>query len=223
MTFFDEIKTIAIPIEDFGVYEESDDVTHAVDYYINEVYELAKKYNITVEAHWGASQLAFVVEETKEVYKTPFLGQMEQWNDKEWDDEDYEEGWQENFEYFRRNYTALTEEIYHKAEDAGVAMFFAKIKKIGNNLWIQEYVEPRAIQKASKTYSDDSLKKAKAMDRVPFEDDWIAVAIDMYGEEKFQSLLKFIKDEELSDFHWNNYGWDQTGAPKLLDYCGYYG
>lgn len=227
MTFYEALLGIEIQ-DEFGIYEESDELTPNADLYVTKVFHLAKEMNIPIEYHYGASQLCFIIPGEDRVIKLPFDGQMEEWEDYNEETEEYDI-WQESFHNFEIDYTAKTYDIYTLAVEAGVEEFFADIDILGLNfnnqlIYTQKYVKPRAEQTTSKHPSEGSLRIARSLKQekyIPFESDWIAVCIDMYGEEKFNKLMSFINELNLNDFHTNNYGYTKDGKPMLLDYCGY--
>ena len=56
---------------------------------------------------------------------------------------------------------------------------------------------------------------------IPFEAEWIALAIDLYGERKVKRFLAFLEENNISDFHHGNYGYTKDGCPMLLDYSSW--
>ena len=228
MTLLEVLKGIEIP-DEIGVYEETDELNAAADAYVSKVLRISKLEGLAITYHYGASQLCFIEDGANSVYKIPFDGQVEEWS--EYNEETDEDEWHEHFAHFQYNYTAKTEEVYNYAEEAELEKFFAEIHVAGYSfnhqpIWEQQYVTPRGNQSTSHHPSDDSMRKAKEIAEkryIQFEKDWTAVCIDMYGLDRFQQLLQFFDEYGLEDFHWNNYGWDKEGRPKLLDYAGYSG
>lgn len=228
MTFYEALLGIEVPAE-FGCYEESDGLTPDTEYYIDKVYALAKEYNIGIDYAYGVSQLCFIIEGTDTVVKIGFKGMMEEW--EEYNEETGEEdNWHEKFSPFSFDYCNKAYEIYNAAYEEGVEEFFAKMEILGNTftrdaIWTQEFVIPMSEKyNSSRKASEDSLKKAKELENkkyIPFEAEWIALAIDLYGERKVERLLDFLKKHDIHDFHHGNYGYTKDGYPMLLDYSSW--
>ena len=92
----------------------------------------------------------------------------------------------------------------------------------GRNVYIQEKVKPLCECRKLQT-TEDSLTKAKERNYV-FRTDWIARVFDLYGEEKWNEFISFLKcwePEVLSDMHSGNYGITPDGAPVLFDLAGF--
>ena len=77
--------------------------------------------------------------------------------------------------------------------------------------------------------SEDSLKKVKSNDKYRYSGyfckEWLAIAIDYYGEEKVLALLKFLDENRWmsGDFHEGNYGYRVSdNSPVLIDYTGFF-
>ena len=51
--------------------------------------------------------------------------------------------------------------------------------------------------------------------------EWLARAIEYYGEAAVNDLLAFIELEGINDFHTENIGFREDGSPVILDYSGY--
>lgn len=227
MNIYDAILTIEVPSK-MGIYSESDCLTSSTEVYIDKVLSAARDTNTIIAYANGASQLAFIIEGADRVIKIPFDGIMNEWED--WNPDTEEENYKEEFEPFDLDYTAKTYDIYQLAVEAGVSEFFADIDILGlsfNNqlIYTQKFVLPLGEDGSSSIDpSEDSLRKAKEMcrnRRIPFDYDWVATCLDLYGEEKFNQLLEFINEHRLNDFHSNNYGYTRDGKPMLLDYCGF--
>ena len=226
MTLLDILKGLTVP-DQMGVYEESDSLTSSAEDFIEEVLREAKLNNLKVTYFNGASQLVFIEEGGNRVYKFPFDGMMEEWDEYIEDKDDYE--WHEAWRDFNTDYTAKTLKIYQYAVEEGVDEFFADIKEEAFSfnhcvIYSQAFVIPRNNQCKSTHPSEDSLNKAKKLSEfrhIPFSTDWTAVCIEIYGEDKFNQLLKFLDEYNVTDLHQGNYGYTRNGVPMLLDYAGY--
>ena len=222
MNFFDIIKDIRIP-DWFGVYE--DDTSYLcpdAEWYEREVYTAARKAGISISTAWGCSQFVIITEE-KEVFKIPFTGFFYD----EYDDNG--EHYDACFEYFRVNHSAKTVELYESTIIEGVDQFFSGIEFIGYScnhypIYKQEWACTWAEDGSSKP-SEDSSTKAKNLSKeiryIPFYTEWLASAIDAYGEEMVKRLLKFVDEYNVDDLHRNNYGYNAAGLPVVYDYSGF--
>lgn len=227
MDFYKEILNIEIP-DNFGCYSEREGLTPEADEYVDKVFDLANKCNIELDYAYGVSQLCFIIKGANEVIKVGFNGIMDEWDD--YDYEKDESNWKEEFNPFDFDYCSKAYEIYDAAEQEGLEMFFAEYKVLGttftrDTLWTQQFVTPCSLNNQSSRHaSEDSLKKAQSMSHekyVPFNNTWLALAIDLYGETKVERLLAFLEDGSIHDFHSANYGYDRDGLPKLLDYSSW--
>ncbi len=228
MTLLDILKGISIP-DQLGIYEESDGFTASTENYIDEVLREAKLNNLNVSYYSGASQLVFIENEdtANRVYKLPFDGMIREWSEYNEEIDDYD--WKEEWENYKTNYTAKTLELYNSAIEEEVNEFFADIKKEAFSfnhcvIYSQAFVVPRNAQTKSTHPSEDSLNKAKKIREkkyIPFTVDWVAVCIEMYGENKFNQLLNFINEYDIRDLHQGNYGFTRDGKPMILDYSSF--
>lgn len=227
MGFYKEILNIEVPAE-FGCYSESDGLTPAAEEYVDKVYDLAKKFNIELNYNYGVSQLCFIIKGANDVIKVGFNGIMDEWDD--YDYEKNESNWKEQFTPFDFDYCNKAYEIYNAAYEEGIEEFFAEYKILGvtftkDTLWTQTFVTPISKNsESSRKASEDSLKKAKTMSKekhIPFNNDWIALAIDLYSERKVERLLTFLEENCIHDFHQGNYGYTKDGYPMILDYSSW--
>ena len=233
---YEEILQLPIP-DDFGTHEDYDELTADTEEYVNEIkYNAQKFYGIKVVDSYGVSQLCLLFDNEDEVMKIGFKGSVCSTCDPKDPDDNSQNEWYDVFEPFRVDYSTLTKEVYDKAVDAGVEEFFAKIEELGKAptgepIYIQTYVKPYSHftkdERESKA-SINSLKRTKELrreyrlkERIPFEDDWIAAFLEQYGEKRFIEFMNFIHDNDLGDFHSDNYGYTKEGKVCLLDYCGF--
>ena len=71
--------------------------------------------------------------------------------------------------------------------------------------------------------SRESLVKAKNYS-LSFVKEWIALAIDFYGEEFWNEFIQWATETEpdvLTDMHTSNYGLDMEGRPVMFDISGF--
>ena len=177
------------------------------------------------EIAYGVSKFVIFLDDDF-VIKIPFNGE---WG---WSYEDEESVFDP---FFCQDYCAVEEEIYNKAYEEGLEMFFARTKFIGfgknhTPIYQSERVTLYGSQEGSKIAdkkapSKDSQNKANDAindDYCSLPFGWLARAYDFYGEEKVKKLIKFIYDTGLEDFHNGNIGFRKNGAPVLLDYSDFH-
>ena len=203
-----DVENMHIPAE-FGVDDDGCD-TDCIDFVIDQIDDSE------VEYAYGATK--FVLLFDKEVVKIPFNGFYS------WDDENGIEVFDE-FQYIS-NYCETEASIYADAVAAGLEMFLASTKYAGRTsdgtpYYISERVEPfnsdsSSIVKAS----EDSRNKAKNYWFANGE--WVAQAIECYGEEKVKAFEEFAEDHSINDLHYGNVGYRQNGEPVILDYSGFH-
>ena len=51
--------------------------------------------------------------------------------------------------------------------------------------------------------------------------DWLAAAIDWYGEDYMNKFFEFCDEYMIRDWHTANYGWREDGSPVVIDWGGY--
>lgn len=193
----------------------ADDYNNETDV-IEEVCDQITNVDPNCEMTYGASKFVIFLNE-REVVKIPFNGCY--YNDDEEDSV---------FDYYNNtDYCSIEERIYEDAVSARIEMFFAGTHyagqtKSGKAVYISERVYPYNSEQRdnSPKPSADSLKKAESFD-CSLSYDWLARAIEYYGEKLVQAFVQFIKDEEINDLHNGNIGVRADGAPVLLDYSGF--
>lgn len=210
-----DILNINIPLE-FGCDEDGE--------YTSAIEEMYDQLDGSVNTTYGATKFVIFLND-KEVVKIPFNGCF--W----WD---YKEDGLVfcNFQY--SDYCAMEEEMYNKAEEAGVEQFFVSTKYYGNAVsGVPVYVSERVytfydndkVRERTNSFTENSMTKAKELkDRVytRLHDEWIARAIEYYGYEAVEKLFDFIEEEDIRDLHTNNIGFREDGSPCILDYSSYY-
>ena len=172
----------------------------------------------------GVSKLVIVIDELPFVIKIPFNGRWEM----DWDDDDnlYFCEFSEACDADATDYCLDELQKTLSIQDSGYGYFVPDMIDIGmycgRNVYIQEKVKPLCECRKLQT-SEDSLTKAKERNHV-FRTDWIARVFDLYGEEKWNEFISFLKcwePEVLSDMHSGNYGVTPDGAPVLFDLAGF--
>ena len=183
---------------------------------------------------WGCTQYVVMDKSNNLVVKFPFDGMWhDDCDDKEyWEKQDYIEDKDGRvFEEFPRDYSEISYILYKKAEDAGVVDMFAHTEKVegGRNVfYAQEFVTPLDSVWDDDDFSENSKnivwekRKSKEFGWWTFDEAWLAKAVDVYGCEKVEKFMAFIKRECLDDWHDGNYGYRQDGTPAVLDWAGFY-
>lgn len=127
------------------------------------------------------------------------------------------------------NYTEVAVELSKKVKEENLNHFFALVKIAGftkNHKPI--YTQTRCIPYARKKKSPrpSSPISFEIVDSIsekyenPFSEEWSAACVEAYGIQDFENLLIFV-EENVSDMHEGNYGWDTNGLPIIFDFSGY--
>lgn len=180
----------------------------------------------TKDIYWdydcGASKAVLIVDELSEVVKIPFETS----------------GYGDPFEYASCNgryssdwdYCNTEAEMYDVICEYGFEEFFVETKfwgySKGSNhpLYTQEKVVTFYQGIENRTSTEKSKRIADKMYVPRLETEWVALAIDWYGEERVKALVDFLNsnDEGIGyDLHTGNVGFRMNGAPVILDYAGY--
>ena len=234
-----DIRDRIAVFNEFG-YDIDNDEYESIDEALDDVFSHHK-----VQFAKGVSKLCIIPEEANWVVKVPFEGFIQHWYDFD------NNGNEESHEEFCYNMGAgnsrnewdycLTEvEYYELAKDNNIADFFAKAEcfgecRNGSYKTLPAYIQEKCITISDLSYEDDkkyapsenSLKRinsSQKYDSKCFDKNWMASAIDFYGEEKLDELFSFLKEHpQISDFHWANYGYRiSDGSPVLIDYTGWH-
>ena len=126
---------------------------------------------------------------------------------------------------------------YNQAKEDGFEQFLAKTEYFGETqygypLYLQEKIPnigdsaPQNISKKSKDRAEELNKPEDAKyvweRKTHFSTDWIAAAIEFYGEEITEKFLNYAHEVGLDcDMHSNNYGYRADGSPVIIDFSGY--
>ena len=132
-------------------------------------------------------------------------------------------------------------EIYQKAKEQGLEMFFPSTKFFGEindiKFIIQEKIDYSCekcpydtklkYRKISKTATKKIIDKMrngfkinKGHDR-DLDELWASMVITLYGKKVCKKLCTFIKENEINDLHTSNLGY-KNNHPIILDFSGYY-
>ena len=191
------------------------------DSYLNKTLEAVANQYKNCDHFWGCTKFVVVdVNNMDYVIKIPFNGYYDYNSETEEDD------W---FDFNVYDYCAKEEEIYGEIENEDFACMFAETAAIGRTksgkvIYAQERAESAYVDSEKKESSKDSTDKIKELRAkglaYGFQSDWLAVAIDWYGEQIVTNFLKYA-DNNIYDTHENNYGYRFDGSPVIFDYSGY--
>jgi hypothetical protein len=225
MGHFNEYKDI-LDIEfpaDFGPFEEDESVVSSS---IEKVFD---QLDYTLETKWGISQFVIINNKWDKVIKVPFFGWFVDKCDRNYN-------CTTEFQNYIVDYAEKSYDIYEEAKEAGVADIFAGMEvlgSIGHNhyAYLQERIaatyddvseELRGKIKTSKK-SNTYVHKQRCELQGDFmwrhfEEDWLASAVECYGEEFVENFLAFLKEKRLYDWHWGNFGYREDGSPVIFDW-----
>ena len=168
---------------------------------------------------YGASQYVIITGDLDDVIKIPFRGTYY-----------YNEDNDIFFEPFNfcRDYCERSVHIYEAAKEAGVADLFVETKFLGYTrdhypIYTQERIEATyGSDEMERTPSRDSMRKMEKMEgHHRFPDQWLAIAIDNYGEEIVKKFIEFC-EENCEDLHYENIGYKKDGSAVVIDYAGFH-
>ena len=221
MLTYDDMTKLIVP-EEFGT-DDVDDVTDSMEV-------VAEQLGIKYEDYaYGVTKFVIFANE-EEVYKIPFNGEFSYCYDS--DESDEGEYVFDEFQYVH-DYCALEADVYDEAVMEDIEKMFAETRFVG-------YTKDRTPLYASERivtfmFDDDKIKKASNEGRSKLEKmrkdgtplscridgNWLANAIDCYGEEYVERTLQFLHDKGIDDFHSGNMGYRKDGTPCFIDYSGF--
>lgn len=195
-------------------------------------------YDLAVDNHahycHGISKAVIVFDNDDCVIKIPFNGF---YNDC-WDEESEE--YEETFVPFccamgtEWNYCQTEVNVYHQAEDAGVAAYFAETAFFKTIAGFPLYIQPKVIN------YEESMSGSGVCARNSYEDrrktiqhcedsglycgrldsDWLTDFFNYWGQEALDNLLSFLEYTGVGDLHNENIGYFGQ-APIILDYSDF--
>ena len=185
-----------------------------------------KQLDNSVRTEWGVSQFVIINDEWDKVVKIPFSGGYAyHYIDLGDSEEEYEE-----FEEWSRDYCEYSVNIYNAAKKKGIAKIFAETKLLGKTvngvkIYTQEKIDSPYAKKDIE-YNEDSLtivKNKRIYNRAynRFCSNWLAKAIDCYGEVLVDKFINFCIEADINDTHNNNYGYRKDGSPVIFDYASF--
>lgn len=194
----------------------------------------------------GISKLVLLIPHENFVIKIPFTGWYEEddydyayceWEDAEKEDNRGPEPVLEDFycpfEFANTpyitlpradDYCALEVAIYEDAIEEGVAQYLAKEWKVDQIDEISIYAQERAKMldddKFDATASEKTCKRCEQLSLRCFNSMWIADFFEIYGEDEFVKLSKFLEKHRIHDLHAGNLGYIDN-MPVIVDYSCY--
>ena len=214
------VEMLDIPKE-FGSHEDSDETNDEISEQLEDV--INGDYFVSN----GVSKLVIIVDDLPFVIKIPFNGRWVYNDDEEGYEDEYFYEFTQADDMFGNNYCYCELEKTREVEEVGFGYFVPDMMYLctvcGRDIYIQEKVTPICECRGKISPSADSLERAKKV-RSPFTDNWIALVIDLYGENALNEFMQWARmydNEILSDMHSGNYGIDMNGYPKLLDLSGF--
>lgn len=217
----DNIIDAIFPLpEEFGLTYTNGESDFDEEYII---YNKVKKIVPSSFINFGATKCVIVSSEWDFVIKIPFHGAFK-------DDSYYSGLYWQPFEECP-DYCLAEYHKYLNLKKEHLNCFVAKTflyKKIGDyNIFIQEHIDSLddLYDEDTPCPSQKSLKIAKLIKvRCPFDAEWVANCIDIYGENKVKAFLNYcnmIDPDIYMDMHRANYGYRKNGTPAILDYSNY--
>ena len=201
-----------------------------------------EKIDPTIRIYSGATRMVIVTPNLNGVViKVPFSGRY--CPTSLWEDDNY--SYEERYEFDRfcggggRNhddYCFLEKKIYNSLVKTGFSDFVAETEVLG---WIGNkciIVQEEVVAEQNNFHSYNCSREAKDTSKKlqedfysteNFSDDFLALLVDKYGEEKCAEFFDYCEEEEegaylIGDVHEGNYGYrKKDGTPCLLDFCGY--
>lgn len=213
----EDIFELNIPKE-FGLDQDYDDD-------IDVMYDVYDQLPSSAKTAYGASKFVIFLNE-EYIIKIPFNGEFI------WcEDEDY----RKFYPYKTKDYCEIEASLYHDAIVAGVADCFAETKYIGKTASgasvykserVNEFYNDYDNKINTKSPEPSEEVKSKAACKLKYNNfsipkEWLARAIDFYGEDLIDKLIKFIKENKINDLTIPNVGFRADGAPVILDYSGF--
>ncbi len=225
------INSFKIP-KKFGIDFSRDETSEEVEYADCCVHSSTSGYIAN-----GISKAVIIIPNSEYVVKIPFNGAFDRpsvYNEKT---KDYEEGEEREFFPFEQaddlesdeeawDYCANELLKYENAVAAGFGEFFPETRyyreKDGFPLYLQEKCS--TFPSCSKKPSEQAREKSRTNNklRCKANSEWIAAAVDWYGEERVEQFVQYINDTGIdTDLHDGNLGFGSKGNPVILDFSGY--
>lgn len=238
-------------LEDLGEYNFESKVASALHY--------AECFNCSWTWDCGVSKGVLIFSDLDFVVKIPFAGHFDyiesHYEDRngDWVNSSYKtertdastcgRRWVEGEDYFENfsgaacenhwDYCEVEAIRYRHAEQANIAVLFAKTEWIGNVHKYPIYIQERCNMFQEESTSNQERYKSRTKsdyeevntlrnkyDFHSIDDNWVLDFLIYYGEEMFKKLADFIFNEDIYDLHNGNIGYI-NGRPCLVDYSSY--
>ena len=220
------VQKLRIP-EQFGIYDDDDsDVIEMLQYQLEDF--LTEDFFVTA----GISKAVINIDSFPFVIKIPFNGRFVSYYGGSDPDSDREYGVDYDFCEFDGadvqpdDYCADELDKTQWLESIGLGVFVPKMMCLctikGRDFYLQEKVIPICDNRTKLNPTPASKEKVECS-FFRFETDWMATAIDIYGEKVWYSFVCACEDMEdiISDMHRGNYGLRLDGTPVLIDISGF--
>lgn len=229
MSIDDKINNLYVP-DEFGQTEDGPDGD--TEKFIDTLWETFRCDDILT----GASKCVVLLHNQNFVLKIPFEGQQIWKQVRDYSAEEYNYN-DFDFVFYPFNCARTKDhwdycndevEIFKKAEAAGVGSFFARTDFYGYSkdnypIYVQERCEVFNNVDVDDKYKNLSKEIKTSASKVSSElpKEWIALAIEYFGQELTDKFLAFVEDEHIDDLHDSNFGFIGD-RPVLIDYSGYF-
>lgn len=140
----------------------------------------------------------------------------------------------------RQNFCELEAKNYEAARRVHLNEFFAETYFVDRFFDIPVYIQKRMTIRRQEiddklySYAKENFICSQDLEDEYDHDDYIhstiddfeafdslnAVFSDFYSEDKIKEVAQFCTEEEINDFHSGNFGYDEKGMPKLIDFSG---
>ena len=239
-----QIKTIINSLKEYCDFSQPLTETNFEDV-INELKVQQDKLPYTFTTDHGISKLVLLIPHENFVIKIPFTGWFEEddyncdyceWEEAKEEDKGPEpvlEDYYYPFEFANtpcitlpsaNDYCALEVAIYEDAIEENVAQYFAKEWKVDQVDEISIYAQDRAKMldddRFDATTSEKTCKRCEQLSLRCFNSMWIADFFEIYGEDEFVKLSKFLEKHRIHDLHAGNLGYIDD-MPVIVDYSCY--
>lgn len=140
----------------------------------------------------------------------------------------------------KQNFCEIEAKNYEAARRVHLDEFFAETYFVDRFFDIPVYVQKRMKIKRQEiddklySYAEENFSCSQDFEDEYDRDDYIqstiddfepfdslnAVFSDFYSTEEIEDVARFCVEEEINDFHSGNFGYDEKGMPKLIDFSG---
>ena len=131
----------------------------------------------------------------------------------------------QNAPFCGNDYCYAEWEYYTLAKDANIEMFFPETIQYCTYPY-HIYLQEKCISEATLPFHPLSKENKEFIDSLPILDNfsyqWVYECYKWYGLEALYKLHHFLKDNNISDFHGDNYGYRRSdNSPVLIDFSGF--